>query len=134
MKASAMTLTPTEPQDTVSRLGLTIRAEFVPFSRSRNAKEKTPSLNWSVTLVRDGRDILTTDYSAGMGHCPSYQSKPPIGYSYHVSRWQHDAPAWECENGRAAAWFSWASDRGFSPKPKTAPLGAFTSSPTIPTA
>jgi len=86
----------TEPQATVDRLGLKIRAEFVPFSRSRNA-DKDPkrniakrSLNWRVTLVRQpaggaqmhgaplnasapAREILTTDYSAGVGHCPSYK-------------------------------------------------------------
>lgn len=70
--------------DCIERLGLSIRAEFVPFSQSRNAKPDAKpserSLNWRVTLVRrrdngDARfsDILTTDYSAGIGHCPSYR-------------------------------------------------------------
>lgn len=54
-------------------LGLTLESEFVPFSKSRNASEKQPSLNWKVTLKRNGRPILTTDYMAGSGHCPAYK-------------------------------------------------------------
>ena len=46
-------------------------AVFVPFSRSRNAAEKQPSLNWSVTLTVRGRSI-TTDYMQGVGHLPGY--------------------------------------------------------------
>lgn len=70
----------------IDQLGLSIRTEFVPFSQSRNAKlDAKPSdrsLNWRVTLAKrwvndngDNRysDVLTTDYSAGIGHCPSYR-------------------------------------------------------------
>ncbi len=53
--------------------GLTVESVFVPWSRSRNAGEKNPSLNWSVTLVHNGQKVLTTDYSAGCGHAPSYK-------------------------------------------------------------
>lgn len=63
----------TQLADTIARLGLSVRADFVPFSKSRNAGNKDRSLNWSVTLVRDGRDVLTTDYSAGIAHCPAYK-------------------------------------------------------------
>jgi hypothetical protein len=58
-------------------LGLTIRAEFVPFSKSRNAKPRDGqdkpwrSLNWNITLERNGRDVMTTEYSAGEGNCPA---------------------------------------------------------------
>lgn len=58
----------------IARLGLTVRADFVPFSKSRNAGDKVRSLNWIVTLVRNGRDILTTDYMAGTGHCPAHSA------------------------------------------------------------
>lgn len=115
-------------QAAIDALGLKIRAQFVPFSQSRNRDEKSPSLNWRVTLVRvhtpgneAGRDVLTTDYSAGLAHCPSWGAKPPHGYPNHASMWERDAPAWECENGRAAAYFSYAPN-GFTPKSKTAPL------------
>ena len=59
-------------------LKLTVKSEFVPFSRSRNRDEKDDkgrtryTLNWKVTLVRDGRDVLTTDYGAGIAHAPGY--------------------------------------------------------------
>lgn len=69
---------------------ITLESEFVPFSKSRNAKEKHPSLNWKVTLQRNGHAILTTDYSAGMGHCPSYKS------GFHATE---EAIAWEVEHG-----------------------------------
>lgn len=79
--------------------GVTMRAEFVPFSQSRNKGEKSPSLNWRVTLERNGRDILTTDYSAGCGHCPSYG--PQYGAdSYEKNRETRARVAHECETGR----------------------------------
>lgn len=78
-------------------LGLTVRAEFVPWSTSRNRGEREPSLNWKVTLVRDGRDVLTTDYGAGAGHCPSYKSGDQ-------TKIQRDLIAYECEHGVVAAW------------------------------
>lgn len=75
------------PQETVDRLGLTIRAEFVPFSRSRNAESEWQSLNWKVTLQRAGRDILTTDYGAGIAHCPGYGAKvAPSSFRPHQYR------------------------------------------------
>lgn len=61
-------------------LGLTVKSEFMPFSQSRNKAEKNPSLNWKVTLQRNGRDVLTTDYMAGCGHCPAKASKAPSTY------------------------------------------------------
>jgi len=94
--------------DCIERLGLSIRAEFVPFSQSRNANEKHRSLNWRVTLVRRTmnenadarfRDILTTDYSAGIAHCPSYKaSVKRLGHQNSVLRSRFID--WECENGK----------------------------------
>src|SRR5690606_22517233 len=52
--------------------------------------------NWKVTLVKGGRDILTTDYSAGVGHCPSYKQ---------MARWTRDYTAlivFETEHGKTA--------------------------------
>ena len=73
-------------QECMDRYGLFVRSEFVPFSRSRNAKPDAKpserSLNWRVTLVQrynnsadDARyrDIVTADYSAGIAHCPGYR-------------------------------------------------------------
>ena len=65
-----------------SKYGITIKAEFVPWSKSRNfdpKKHRTASgdfkvtlgtLNWNVTFMRGGREIITTSYSAGIGHLP----------------------------------------------------------------
>lgn len=58
---------------TARELGLSMSAVFVPFSQSRNRAEKSPSLNWLVTIKRGDRDVITTDYMAGSGHCPAYQ-------------------------------------------------------------
>jgi len=73
--------------------GITVKSEFIPWSKSRNfdpakhtyvinkgGNEKTElkvsegSLNWKITLCKDGRDIITTDYSAGIGHAPAYKN------------------------------------------------------------
>lgn len=77
-------------------LGLTIESEFVPWSKSKRAAEPEPSLNWRVTLKRGGRPVLTTDYSAGQAHCPSYVWKQAgdIDGAVLVRR--------ECETGRNA--------------------------------
>ncbi len=73
--------------------GITVKAEFVPFSKSRNATRTDTdgkpwkSLNWKVTLQRNGRDILTTDYGAGVAHCPGYGSKvAPTHFQAHNYR------------------------------------------------
>jgi hypothetical protein len=70
---------------------LVVKAEFVPWSKSRSFDEKIgrdvskKNLNWRVTLQKhndDARfeqnrviDIITTEYSAGIGHAPSYNAK-----------------------------------------------------------
>lgn len=62
----------------LARHGVTMTAQFVPWSKSRNRDQKDDrgnrrmSLNWLVTIFANGTPVLTTDYSAGEGHCPSY--------------------------------------------------------------
>ena len=96
-------------QATVDKLGLIVTSKFVPFSQSRNAAKKSPSLNWQVTLSTlspiDGqrRVILTTDYGAGSGHCPSY--KQVFGRKTVEDQEREARVAWECENGRPATKF-----------------------------
>lgn len=58
----------------IARLGLTMTAEFVPLSKSRNAGH-WESINWRVTLTRrrppGASDLsITTDYAQGIGHLP----------------------------------------------------------------
>lgn len=55
----------------IEALGLTVESVFVPFSQSRNKDNEYKSLNWQVTLKRKGLTVITTDYSAGEGHCPA---------------------------------------------------------------
>lgn len=74
--------------------GITVESVFVPWSQSRNKGEKQPSLNWRVTVKRDGREIVTTDYGAGSAHCPAYQLKDRF--------LKAEAIRWECEHGNRA--------------------------------
>lgn len=80
----------------VAALGLTIAAAFVPFSQSRNHAEKDKSLNWRVTLHCDGRLVLATDYSAGIGHCPGYKPRADDRAGGYERRLRTD---YECERG-----------------------------------
>lgn len=90
----------------MAALGLTVTAVFVPWSASRNAKEKHRSLNWRVTVQRNGRDVLTTDYSAGVGHCPSYKAtKGALARAHYVEETaRYMAIKHETETGRSAVW------------------------------
>lgn len=85
-----------EIQAVLYKHNLTVESVFVPFSQSRNAGEKMPSLNWKVTLKQGDRAILTTDYMAGCGHTPAYKSNQYKGYN------KEKLIAWECENGKKA--------------------------------
>ena len=69
------TTTPKEQiEAAIKDLGLMFEYKFVPFSQSRNKANKSPSLNWLVTLKR-GNGSISFDYSAGCGHCPSYKQR-----------------------------------------------------------
>lgn len=79
-------------------LGLTMTAVFVPWSQSRNKDIKEPSLNWKVTIHKVGCVVLTTDYCAGCGHCPSYNTlKGPKNTVYNDGILRR-----ECETGNRA--------------------------------
>lgn len=106
------------PDDAIAALGLTVESVFVPFSQSRNKAEKTPSLNWVVTVKRNGRDVITTDYMAGMGHCPAYNRKVPAAWNRPARMWQPLACAAECENGHELGIYtSWGGFRHDRTKP-----------------
>lgn len=61
-----------EIQSLIESLGLAYNAVFVPFSQSRNAGEKHPSLNWKITISKSRHQQLTTDYMQGIGHLQGY--------------------------------------------------------------
>ena len=88
---------PNTLQNAVDALGLNYSAEFVPFSKSRNAKKATKpsdySLNWRVTLSKNGRS-LTTDYMQGIGHIPGHKQNT----RYTTNAW--GALKHTCETGK----------------------------------
>jgi hypothetical protein len=93
---------PTKLHECAERLKIGVKAEFVPFSQSRNKAKKTPSLNWRVTLTRDGRDILTTDYGAGQGHCPASKRPPKLSNGAIDKYLQRKRIGIECERGKVS--------------------------------
>lgn len=132
---------------TLARLGLTVESVFIPFSASRNKAEEYKSLNWRVTVKRNGRDVLTTDYSAGIAHCPGDVAKtPPTGYRAPDRRRMDGTPypgttssyrkataaealndyrkaicAAECESG-VAMQSDWQNPQTFKPRKPLAPI------------
>lgn len=93
-------MTNLNPADTMADLGITVESVFVPFSQSRNRDSKHHSLNWRVTVKRHGRDVLTIDYSSGIGHCPGYNKKPHAGFYGSNSVYQRIVTTAECEKGK----------------------------------
>lgn len=47
---------------------ITLHPVFVPQSLSRSKADSRPTLNWSVTVKVNDKDILTADYTAGIYH------------------------------------------------------------------
>lgn len=112
----------------LAELGLTVESVFVPFSKSRNAAPKVKgekpwlSLNWKVTIKRNGREVLTCDYSAGSAHCPGHgvQKAPSTFRPHHyrksggrlrlanvaetLTQYREALCAAECESGVAMGW------------------------------
>jgi hypothetical protein len=78
----------------VESSGITMKAEFVPQSKSRNAGEKSPSINWGVTIT-NGRVSLTTDYMQGIAHLPHYQHR------FANKLFYDEAVRDACETGRS---------------------------------
>jgi len=65
--------------------GIYVTVEFVPFSKSRNAnpnaKTSDKTLNWKVSFTRNGQRFAS-DYSQGIGHCPSYKQNAQFTIDY----------------------------------------------------
>lgn len=103
-------------------LGLDVTAEFVPFSQSRNAKEKHRSLNWRCTVTRSAKPIAgleAVDYSAGIAHCPAYKADArALGNANSMLRAKFIE--WECENGKRSHVNEYQQPHGTKPiLPKT---------------
>lgn len=92
---------------TLDDMGLSIYAKFVPFSQSRAKNDKHKTLNWIIALRRDGRDVITFDYSAGAANCPGYAvADVPRSFRGHgvtlakvLFRYRQELSAAECETG-----------------------------------
>lgn len=84
-------------------MGVTCDATFVPWSESRNADNKNPSLNWRVTLRYQGKDVLTTDYTQGLAHCPAYKDPPRFPDGSLDWYMRKERIKLECETGRKSA-------------------------------
>ena len=129
------------PQDTLNALGITVESVFVPFSQSRNKDSEYPNLNWRVTIKRNGRDVLTTDYSAGMAHCPGYNAEtvPDSFFPRHyrnsrtgetraatssesLNQWREYLVTAECESGFAMKPRYVFSSGGGNRRPDLVPL------------
>jgi hypothetical protein len=86
---------------TLNEMGLTMTADFVPFSQSRNAKKNPKiedlSINWLITIKRGNRS-LTVDYMQGIGHLPK-EIRPPVYYR-KMSIDQSDLIFYACETGK----------------------------------
>jgi hypothetical protein len=109
-----------------SALGLSMSAQFVPFSQSRNAKPQPgrdkpwQSINWRVTLMLNGREFLTTDYGQGIAHTPADKAKSASYARAHYTERQARAMAveHEIETGRLATWtFGELNKSGGKPLP-----------------
>lgn len=70
------------PKETIlaklAELHISMTSEFVPYSKSRGAKKDAKTsertLNWEITILVRDKPILTTEYSAGIAHCPSFKN------------------------------------------------------------
>ena len=91
-------------------LGITMKTEFVPWSQSRNKKDNPRvsdySLNWKVTILYNDREILTTDYMAGIGHCKTKLVNKSMRYCVNDA----DAIIKECETGRYYTNLGWIAN------------------------
>lgn len=82
----------------LKELGCTLTCRFIPWSLSRSAKEKTPSLNWNCTLRR-GRHSYSFPYTKGSGHCHAYQNPVRFPDGRKDERATKEAILRECETG-----------------------------------
>lgn len=81
-------------------MGVKLASVFVPFSQSRNRDDKSPSLNWRVTLKYAGKDVLICDYMQGCANCPSYKNPVKFPTGRRDDHLTKIAIARECETGK----------------------------------
>lgn len=65
----------TTATDTISDLGISIAAEYVPHT---TPPKEQPQLRWRISVRRNGREFHATDYSAGCAHAPEYAKSKAV--------------------------------------------------------
>ena len=114
--------TTTTAKPDLAQYGITVESVFVPWSVSRSAKKRPGpgdyNLNWEVTVRKDGRHVLTTEYTAGQGHCPAYNAKIST-YAHQCSpkEAKRQMIIAECEKGFACKWAPWHGPTAIKAKP-----------------
>jgi hypothetical protein len=109
-------LTDKEIEEKLIEYGFSIEEEFVPFSKSRNAKNAKLvtdfSANWKVKLYYKKILLFETDYSVGIGYLPSYKQgkKSTLDY-YNLMKEQ-------CEKGFELKYFHALGSFSGNPKNK----------------
>lgn len=96
---------------------LTMEATFVPYSVAKASRpdweasdptgEPWRGLTWKVRILKAGREVIATDYSAGIASAPGYK-QTAWGSRKNWTQEQRDGAnrseslvAWEIENGKA---------------------------------
>ena len=90
-----------DPAQILKELGCTLTTRFIPWSLSRSAEEKTPSLNWNCTLSR-GRHSYSFPYTKGSGHCHAYRNPVRFPDGRKDEYATKEAIRHECETGKKA--------------------------------
>lgn len=57
-------------KNVLEALGITIEADYAPH---KTPAGESPELRWRVSVRRNGREFLSTEYSAGCAHSPEYK-------------------------------------------------------------
>lgn len=104
----------------MERQGISIVSVFVPWSQSRYFKAgstcaRDRSLNWKITIKKSDREILTTNYMAGIAHCPSYNDRD-FGRPGYMSINRDNALVKETETGRAVGHITGMSGATINPE------------------
>ncbi len=83
----------TTPAEIIEALGITIDCLFIPpMHRADSWGSGSDFLQWSVAILRDGKPVYVTKYSAGRAHAPSYQAGNAVWLTEMVRK--------ECETGK----------------------------------
>ena len=85
----------------LEELGCTLTCRFIPWSLSRSAKEKNPTLNWNCTLRRGGHSY-SFPYTKGSGHCHAYRNPVRFPDGRKDEYATKEAIRHECETGKKA--------------------------------